>query len=77
MAQQSSKKIISESEGTPLIEWVGRGYRLLGQAAHRSGDDGQVLHRRCNAKVIGEEHRRLWDGDRRDFGAHQRHAAGA
>ena len=52
-------------------------YGLLRPAAPRSGNDGQVLHWRRNAQVLGEEHRGFGKGDGRDLGAHQRHAAGA
>ena len=52
-------------------------YPLLGHAVHRSGDNGQVLHRRGNPQVFGEEHRRLRNRDGRDFGSYERDSAGA
>ena len=50
---------------------------LPGYAAHRSGDDWQVLDRRGNPQVFGEEHRRFGDGNGRDFGSDQSDSAWA
>ena len=54
-----------------------RRYPLRGHAAHHSGDDWQVLDRRGNPQVFGEEHRRFGDGNGRDFGSNQSDSAGA
>ena len=51
-------------------------YLLLGHAVHCSRDDGQVLDRRRNPQVFGEEHRGFGNRNGRDFGSYERDSAG-
>ena len=66
---------MEEYNGCPVPQYTR--YPLPGDFVHRSRDDGQVLDRRGNPQVLGEEHRRFGNGDGRDFGAHEGDSTGS